>query len=131
MSFAAGSPHGFGEPERSRLHTEELAGINKAVEILTSNKASSTFGRATSMFFQTSQDSEDAPKDKAVKIPTSDEASSTFGQATSMFLQTSQDAEDAPKSKAYRALKKVARKYRSLRLAALAATVKTAVGGAG
>ena len=83
-------------PERSRLHTEELAGINKAV-----------------------------------KIPTSDEASSTFGQATSMFLQTSQDAEDAPKNKAYRAFKNVARKYRSLRLAALAAMVKTAVGGAG
>merc|ERR1719240_2102060 len=80
--------------ERSRLRTEELAGINKAVEILTS-----------------------------------DEASSTFGRATSMFLQTSQDSEDVPKNKAYRALKTVARKYHSLRLAALAATVKTTVSG--
>merc|ERR1719421_2584462 len=76
--------------ERSRLRTEELAGINKAVEILTS-----------------------------------DEATSTFGRATSMFLQTSEDSEDAPKNKAYRTLKTVARKYHSLRLAALAATVKT------
>merc|ERR1719182_1159638 len=80
--------------ERSRLRTEELAGINKAVEILTS-----------------------------------DEASSTFGRATSMFLQTAQDSEDVPKNKAYRALKTVARKYHSLRLAALAATVKTTVKG--
>jgi septal ring factor EnvC (AmiA/AmiB activator) len=78
--------------ERSRLRTEELAGINKAVEILTS-----------------------------------DEASATFGRATSMFLQTSEEAE--PKNKAYRALKSVARKYHSLRLAAIAATVKTTVGG--
>merc|ERR1719446_408283 len=76
--------------ERSRLRTEELAGINKAVEILTS-----------------------------------DEAQATFGRATSMFLQTAQDSEDVPRSKAFRALKGVARKYHSLRLAALAATVKT------
>jgi len=76
--------------ERSRLRTEELAGINKAVEILTS-----------------------------------DEAQATFGRATSMFLQTAQDSESAPRAKAYRALKGVARKYHSLRLAALAATVKT------
>merc|ERR1719506_2063367 len=79
---------------RSRLRTEELAGINKAVEILTS-----------------------------------DEATSTFGRATSMFLQTSEESEDAPKNKAYRTLKNVARKYHSLRLAALAATVKTTVKG--
>merc|ERR1719235_2468970 len=41
--------------ERSRLRTEELAGINKAVEILTSDEASATFGRATSMLLQSSQ----------------------------------------------------------------------------
>jgi len=38
--------------ERSRLRTEELAGINKAVEILTSDEAQATFGRATSMLLQ-------------------------------------------------------------------------------
>merc|ERR1719230_1323653 len=46
-----------------------------------------------------------------------------------MFLQSSQDVESVPKAKAYRALKNVARKYHSLRLAALAATVKTSVAG--
>merc|ERR1719158_1568717 len=41
--------------ERSRLRTEELAGINKAIEILTSDEAQATFGRATSMLLQSSQ----------------------------------------------------------------------------
>merc|ERR1719163_472108 len=41
--------------ERSRLRTEELAGVNKAIEILTSDEASSTFGKATSMLLQTQQ----------------------------------------------------------------------------
>merc|ERR1719506_95964 len=41
--------------ERSRLRTEELAGINKAVEILTSDEAAATFGRATSMLLQNAQ----------------------------------------------------------------------------
>merc|ERR1719449_132368 len=41
--------------ERSRLRTEELAGINKAIEILTSDEAMATFGRATSMLLQSSQ----------------------------------------------------------------------------
>merc|ERR1719337_798726 len=41
--------------ERSRLRTEELAGINKAIEILTSDEAAATFGRATSMLLQTQQ----------------------------------------------------------------------------
>merc|ERR1719178_395042 len=53
--------------ERSRLRTEELAGINKAIEILTSNEAAATFGRATSMLLQSSEDSEDAPKNKAYR----------------------------------------------------------------
>jgi len=33
----------------------ELAGINKAIEILTSDEAQATFGRATSMLLQSSQ----------------------------------------------------------------------------
>merc|ERR1719267_102350 len=49
--------------ERSRLRTEELAGINKAVEILTSDDAQATFGKATSMLLQT-----------APKTPTPQEA---------------------------------------------------------
>merc|ERR1719238_1329535 len=43
--------------ERSRLRTEELAGVNKAIEILTSDEAAATFGRATSMLLQTQQGS--------------------------------------------------------------------------
>merc|ERR1719463_970086 len=38
--------------QRSRLRTEELAGINKAIGILTSDEAAATFGRATSMLLQ-------------------------------------------------------------------------------
>merc|ERR1719421_153593 len=41
--------------ERSRLRTEELAGVNKAIEILTSDEAAATFGRATSMLLQSSK----------------------------------------------------------------------------
>merc|ERR1719161_3501569 len=41
--------------ERSRLRTEELAGVNKAIEILTSDEAAATFGHATSMLLQTQQ----------------------------------------------------------------------------
>merc|ERR1719217_1242171 len=83
--------------ERSRLRTEELAGINKAIEILTSDEAQATFGRATSMLLQTSQ--------KTVKIA-------------------------APrKDKAVRALRIVAKKHHSLRMAAMAALVQTATEG--
>merc|ERR1719174_2870916 len=46
-----------------------------------------------------------------------------------MFLQTTSESESEPRGKAYRALKNVARKYHSLRLAALAATVKTTTTG--
>jgi len=81
--------------ERSRLRTEELAGINKAIEILTSDEAQATFGRSTSMLLQTSKG------------------------------QVGHPARDS----AYRALKKVARKHNSLRMAAMAAMVQTATEG--
>merc|ERR1719265_928870 len=81
--------------ERSRLRTEELAGINKAIEILTSDEAMATFGRATSMLLQSSQKTSKSPK----------------------------------KNKAYNALKGVARKHHSLRMAAMAAMVQTATEG--
>jgi hypothetical protein len=81
--------------ERSRLRTEELAGINKAVEILTSDEAGATFGRATSMLLQ-----------------------STQGTAAA-----------AKKHAAFKAVKAVARKHHSLRLAALAALIQTSTEG--
>jgi len=79
--------------ERSRLRTEELAGINKAVEILTSDEAAATFGRATSMLLQNSQTS------------------------------------SSKKNAAFKAVKDVARKHHSLRLAALAALIQTSTAG--
>merc|ERR1719217_1992787 len=83
--------------ERSRLRTEELAGINKAIEILTSDEAQATFGRATSM------------------LP----------QSTLTHKKTKSPA----KTKAYLALKIVAKKHHSLRMAAMAALVQTATEG--
>merc|ERR1719321_660149 len=85
--------------ERSRLRTEELAGINKAIEILTSDEAQATFGRATSMLLQTSQ--------------------------THKTHKTMSPA----KTKAYQALKVVAKKHHSLRMAAMAALVQSATEG--
>jgi predicted nucleic acid-binding Zn-ribbon protein len=82
--------------ERSRLRTEELAGINKAVEILTSDEAAATFSRSTSMFMQTSQVSTTA---------------------------------NAKKHAAFMAVKTVARRNHSLRLAALAAFIQTSTEG--
>jgi peptidoglycan hydrolase CwlO-like protein len=82
--------------ERSRLRTEELAGINKAIEILTSDEAQATFGRATSMLLQSSQ---------------------------------TQKTASPAKAKAYQALKTVAKKHHSLRMAAMAAMVQTATEG--
>lgn len=82
--------------ERSRLRTEELAGINKAVEILTSDEAAATFSRATSMLLQSSPMSTPA---------------------------------ETRKHAAFGAIKAIARKHHSLRLAALAAFVQTSTEG--
>jgi peptidoglycan hydrolase CwlO-like protein len=82
--------------ERSRLRTEELAGINKAVEILTSDEAAATFGRATSMLLQNTQ-------------------------GTTLA--------SAKKHAAFKAVKAVARRHHSLRLAALAALIQTSTEG--
>jgi len=82
--------------ERSRLRTEELAGINKAVEILTSDEAAATFGRSTSMLMQISH---------------------------------AGSAAHVRKNAAFGALKTVARRHHSLRLASLAALVQTSTEG--
>merc|ERR1719441_42920 len=78
--------------ERVRARTEELAGINKALEILTSDDAKALFN-------------------KSIKP----------GKET--FLQI--DSESQPETKAYKALKEHATKAKSLRLAAIAATLRT------
>jgi len=79
--------------ERVRARTEELAGINKALEILTGDDAKALFN-------------------KAIKP----------GKET-LFLQI--DSESQPQAKAYKTLKEHATKAKSLRLAAIAATLRT------
>merc|ERR1719316_1584941 len=79
--------------ERVRARTEELSGINKALEILTSDSARELFG-------------------KAIKP----------GKETS-FLQIN-SLESSPRFRAYETLKQSATKAKSLRLAAMAASVK-------
>merc|ERR1719337_190741 len=78
--------------ERVRARTEEMAGINKALEILTSDDAKALFN-------------------KSIKP----------GKET--FLQI--DSESQPQAKAYKTLKEHATKAKSLRLAAIAATLRT------
>merc|ERR1719359_1357637 len=92
--------------ERGRMRTEELAGINKALEILTSDEARATFQSAT----------ETRPQD-------------TFGSAgvDVDFLQVSE--ESTPRGKAYAALKKSIDATKSLRLVRLAVAVRTAAKG--
>jgi len=94
--------------ERSRLRTEELSGINKALEILTSDDARATF--------QSAHDTR---------------AVDTFGSdgVDVAFVQLSAEEEASPQGKAYRALKKVLRGDKTLMLARLAATVRAATTG--
>merc|ERR1719359_1683414 len=94
--------------ERGRLRTEELDGINKALEILTSDDARATFGAATGT----------RPVD-------------TFGSegVDVFFLQTEQEMNRSPPAKAYKALKEAISATKSLRLVRLAASVRTATKG--
>merc|ERR1719261_289117 len=84
--------------ERSRLRTEEIAGINKALEVLTSDEARELFNRSIKPGMETNKS----------------------------FLQLDEETENAPRMKAFKALKRQATKSHSLRLAALAATVRSA-----
>merc|ERR1719456_1166184 len=90
--------------ERGRLRTEELAGINEALEILTSDDARATFASAT----------ETRPMD-------------TFGSEGVAFVQV--EMESSPRVKAYKVLKKLVQGSKNLRLVRLAATVRTATQG--
>jgi len=91
--------------ERSRLRTEQLDGINKALAILTSDEAKSTFSSATST----------RPAD-------------TFGASeVASFVQLAESG--SPREKAYHVLKKLTKSSKNLRLARIAAAVKTAAKG--
>jgi septal ring factor EnvC (AmiA/AmiB activator) len=82
--------------ERVRARTEELVGIDKAVEILTADDAKALFL-------------------KAIKP----------GMETSSFVQVSQFGENAPSMKAFNVLKAGATATGSLRLMKMAATLKS------
>merc|ERR1719335_728371 len=85
--------------ERSRLRTEQLDGINKALAILTSDEAKATFASATGT----------RPAD-------------TFGASeVASFVQLKESG--SPREKAYRVLKKLTKGSKNLRLARIAAAV--------
>jgi hypothetical protein len=91
--------------ERSRLRTEQLDGINKALAILTSDDAKATFASSTGT----------RPSD-------------TFGASeVASFVQL--DALGSAREKAYRLLKKLTTGSKNLRLARIAAAVKTSAKG--
>merc|ERR1719240_1922684 len=82
--------------ERSRLRTEQLDGINKALAILTSDEAKATFSDATGT----------RPAD-------------TFGASeVASFVQLAEAG--SPREKAYRVLKKLTKNSKNLRLAGIA-----------
>jgi len=82
--------------ERVRARTEELAGVNKALGILTADDAKALFN-------------------KAIKP----------GMETSSFLQVDQVGEDTPRMRAYKLLKAGATATGSLRLLSMAASMKS------
>jgi hypothetical protein len=91
--------------ERSRLRTEQLDGINKALAILTSDEAKSTFASATGT----------RPAD-------------TFGASeVASFVQLKESG--SPREKAYRVLKKLTKGSKNLRLARIATAVKLSAKG--
>lgn len=81
--------------ERVRARTEELAGVDKALEILTADDAKALFNKAIKPGFETS------------------------------FLQVNQVTEDTPRMKAYNVLKAGAMASGSLRLMSMAAAMKS------
>jgi uncharacterized small protein (DUF1192 family) len=90
---------------RSELRAEELEGLKKALEILTSDEARELFSRSIVAGYGTGTNN------------------------TKSFLQVEMKDSNSPTSKAYAALRLEARKTHSLRLASLAATVRMAKAG--
>merc|ERR1719191_1820858 len=92
--------------ERGRLRTEQLSGINKALEILTSDDARDTFQESTGNRVVDNFGSEGVDVD---------------------FLQVAQKKD--PREKAFLVLKQMSRGTSNLRLARLAAAVRTTATG--
>jgi len=99
--------------ERSELRKEELEGINKALEILTTDAARDLFSSAIKM-------------GKEVRADNSYDTGMNIAGSISFVQASSSSSMAAPAEKAYAALKEQATHSRSLRLAALAAQVRLA-----
>merc|ERR1719353_384726 len=102
--------------ERSRLRTEQLDGIEKALKILTSDEARATFAASATRAQDTfgTEGSREMDSTEVTKMSVGDVD----------FLQM-----EMPREKAYRAIKKVIGHSKNLRLARIAVAVRTATQG--
>jgi len=107
--------------ERSRLRTEQLDGIEKALKILTSDEARKTFQSATETRAQDTFGTEGSREMDATET-------TKMSVGDVLFLQTD-DSSQMPRERAYRALKKIIGHSKNLRLARLAVAVRTATKG--
>merc|ERR1719502_923592 len=105
--------------ERSRLRTEQLDGIEKALEILTSDEARKTFAASAVR----PQDTFGTEGER--EMEQTDVKKKSVGDV--LFLQL--DESRVPRERAYNALKKVIGHSKNLRLARIAVAVRTAATG--
>merc|ERR1719443_1200185 len=105
--------------ERSRLRTEQLDGIEKALEILTSDEAKATFAASAVR----AQDTFGTEGER--EMESTDVKKKSVGDV--LFLQLDQSR--VPRERAYNAIKKVIGHSKNLRLARIAVAVRTAVAG--
>merc|ERR1719311_1044974 len=103
--------------ERSRLRTEQLDGIEKALKILTSDEARKTFAASTSVRAQDTFGTEGQREMDSTEV-------TKMSVGDVLFLQM-----EMPREKAYRALKKVIGDSKNLRLARIAVSIRTAQKG--
>merc|ERR1719313_400746 len=106
--------------ERQRLRTEQLDGINKALEILTSDEARKTFAASTSVRAQDTFGTEGQREMDSTEV-------TKMSVGDVFFLQT--DVEKMPQNRACNVLKKVIGNSKNLRLARIAVSVRTASKG--
>merc|ERR1719271_2136027 len=105
--------------ERSRLRTEQLDGIEKALEILTSDEASKTFAASAV------RPPDPFGTEGEREMESTDVRKKSVGDV--LFLQL--DESRVPRERAYNAIKKVIGHTKNLRLARLAVAVRTAAKG--
>merc|ERR1719161_2158317 len=105
--------------ERSRLRTEQLDGIEKALKILTSDEARATFAASAVR----AQDTFGTEGEREMEST----ATKKMSVGDVLFLQL--DESRVPRERAYNALKKVIGHSENLRLARIAVAVRTAATG--